>query len=97
METQKTFYLFDEGDATLACTLREELERLALHRDGSFVSCTQVHPLDKHIECVCPNVEWVRTALQNVASNIARARKDVAAQLPVRSVDTPDTLPRSVH
>lgn len=85
--TTQTFYLFDESDATLACTLREELERLALERDGSFVSCTQVHPLDHHVEVVCPEVEWLRTALQNVAANIARARKDVAAQLPVNPAD----------
>lgn len=68
----EVFHLGDETH-TLASALRPELEAAT----DDFVSCTHLHPLDKHIEVCAPDETTVRAALLRIKDRIRTARAEV--------------------
>lgn len=68
-----TFYLRDETH-TLASALREQLE--SAHAD-KYVTCTVLHPLDKHVVVEAPSENDVRSALLRIKDDIRTARLDL--------------------
>lgn len=66
-------FFFRGQSHTLASALREALECDDDETD-EFVSCTQPHPLDDHLEVYAPDARAVREALLRVKACIRDTR-----------------------
>lgn len=72
------FYFKDESHIFVSM-LREQLELSS--RDDEFVSCEQMHYLDKHVVVEAENERTVRNALLDLKKQLEAMRIEVQAQL----------------